>query len=158
MNVSPNFIDHNDPLFFNEILESVGGTERLDLIIDSPGGEANIAEKLAVMCRSFCKEFRVVVPNFAKSAATMIALASDKILMGYLSEIGPIDPQIRVVAPGGRITFIPAQSIIGGLILLNEALRQGVDHRAIIALIQKMDPALIDVANKSIQFSKKICY
>jgi hypothetical protein len=54
-NASPNFIDHNDPLFLNDLLECVGDTETLDVIIDSPGGEANVAEKLAIMCRDHCK-------------------------------------------------------------------------------------------------------
>ncbi len=115
-NVSPNFIDHNDPVFFNDVLESIGQTDKLDLVIDSPGGDPNIAEKIAFMCRSYCKyQFRVIIPNAAKSAATMIALASDEIIMGYLSEIGPIDPQIRAVTPQGQITYIPAQSIIDSL-------------------------------------------
>jgi len=33
-------------------------------------------------------------------------------------------------------------------------MQQGIDHRAIIALIQRLDPAIIDVANKAITFSK----
>jgi hypothetical protein len=154
-NASPNFIDHNDPTFLNDILESVGETEKLDLIIESPGGELNATEKMVAMCRSFCKHFRVIVINRAKSAATMLALSSDEILMGYLSELGPIDPQIQVVAPGGRsITFIPAQSIIDSLSLLNNSLQQGFDQRAVIALIQKIDTPLIDVAHKSLLHSK----
>ncbi len=154
-NASPNFIDHNDPIFFNDVLEDVGSSERLDLIIDSPGGEPNIAEKLAVMCREYCKEFRVIVPNSAKSAATMLALASDEIVMGYLSELGPIDPQIRVVTPQGQITYVPAQSMIDSIGRLSSALQQGIDARAIIALVQKIDPTLIDVAQKAIDFSRQ---
>ncbi len=154
-NASPNFIDHNDPIFFNDVLEDVGNSERLDLIIDSPGGEPNIAEKLAVMCREYCKEFRVIVPNSAKSAATMLALASDEILMGYLSELGPIDPQLRVVTPQGQITYVPAQSVIDSLGILNSALQQGVDARAIIALVQKIEPPLLDVAQKALNFSQQ---
>ena len=56
------------------------------------------------MCRSHLvgenKKFRVIVPNIAKSAATVFALGADKIIMGYCSELGPIDPQITVVVSG----------------------------------------------------------
>lgn len=152
-NASPNFIDHNDPIFLNDLLESIGDTEVLDVIIDSPGGEANVAEKLAIMCREHCKVLRAIIPNSAKSAATMWAIASDKILMGYLSEIGPIDPQIRMVDPRGRITFVPAQSIIDSVVQTHQMLQQGIDQRVVIGLIQKLDPAIIDVANKAISFS-----
>ena len=154
-NVLPNFIDHNDPMFFNDLLESVGDIEKLDVIIDSPGGQANIVEKLAFMCREHCKSLRAIVPNSAKSAATMWAISCDKILMGYLSEIGPIDPQIRLVSPQGRITFVPAQSIIDGVGHMHAMLQQGIDQRVVLGLIQKLDPAIIDVANKAIQFSTK---
>lgn len=152
-NASPNFIDHNDPVFFNDLLESIGDAETLDVIIDSPGGEANVAEKLAIMCREHCKVLRAIIPNSAKSAATMWAISSDEILMGYLSEIGPIDPQIRMVDPRGRITFVPAQSVIDSVGQIHSMLQQGIDQRVAIGLIQKLDPAIIDVANKSIQFS-----
>jgi len=154
-NASPNVIDHNDAVFMVDILESIGKTERLALILDSPGGEPNSAEKLAEMFREFCDEFIVIVPNSAKSAATMLALASDKILMGYLSEIGPIDPQIRVLNPQGQFTYVPAQSVIDSLLMLNDALKQGIDARTAIALVQKLDPILLDVAQKAIAFSKQ---
>lgn len=154
-NASPNFIDHNDPVFLNDLLETVGDTEVLDIIIDSPGGEANVAEKLAIMCREHCKILRAIIPNSAKSAATMWAISSDKILMGYLSEIGPIDPQIRMVDPRGRITFVPAQSLIDSVGQIHQMLQQGIDQRIAIGLIQKLDPAIIDVANKAINFSRQ---
>lgn len=155
-NASPNFIDQNDPTFLNDILESVGYTQKLDLIIDSPGGELNTTEKIVAMCRSFCNQFRVIVVNRAKSAATMLALASDEIMMGYLSELGPLDPQIMVINPRGQYTFVPAQSIIDSLALLDGALKQGLDQRAVIALVQKIDPPILDVANKALLHSKVI--
>jgi hypothetical protein len=46
------------------------------------------------------RKFRVVVPNIAKSAATLLALGADQILMGYCSELGPIDPQVPIVVSG----------------------------------------------------------
>lgn len=154
-NASPNFLDHNDPIFLNDLFECIGETETLDIIIDSPGGEATVPEKLAIMCREHCTHMRAIIVNSAKSAATMWALTSDKILMGYLSELGPIDPQIRVVDPRGSFTFLPAQSIIDGIGQTHSMLQQGLDQRVAIALIQKLDPALVDVAEKSINFSRQ---
>jgi hypothetical protein len=85
----------------------------------------------------------------------MWVIASNEILMGYLSEIGPIDPQIRMVNPQGRMTFVPAQSIIDGVGQVHQMLKQGIDQRVAIALMQKLDPAIIDVADKAIKFSNK---
>ena len=54
------------------LLEREDETENLDLWINSPGGSAQTAEKIVAACRAGCSgEFRVVVPNMAKSAATM---------------------------------------------------------------------------------------
>lgn len=59
----------------------------------------------------------------------------------------------KQVDPQGRITFVPAQSIIDSVIQIHQMLQQGVDQRVAIGLIQKLDPAIIDVANKAINFS-----
>ena len=67
----------------------------LDLLLQSPGGDIDKAENIVYMCRNRFSSFRVIVPESAKSAATLIALAADSIIMGYTSELGPIDPQIE---------------------------------------------------------------
>ncbi len=96
------------------LLEREDETENLDLWINSPGGSAQTAEKIVAACRAGCSgEFRVVVPNMAKSAATMTALCADQIVMGYLSELGPIDPQVPVRV-GGLLRHVSAQSFLDG--------------------------------------------
>jgi hypothetical protein len=96
------------------LLEREAKTDKLDLWINSPGGSAQTAEKIVAACRAVCDgEFRVVVPNMAKSAATMTALCADQIVMGYLSELGPIDPQVPVRV-GGIVRYVSAQSFLDG--------------------------------------------
>jgi len=109
---------------FEDMLRSTKGGEVGYLMINSPGGDANAAEKLLTMCRQrFSKTFNVIVPDYAKSAATMLALGSDKILMGYLAELGPVDPQLRTAPfPGPTI---PARSFIDGL----EMIRHNVTEK-----------------------------
>ena len=96
------------------LLEREEKTKDLDLWINSPGGSAQTAEKIVSACRAVCDgEFRVVVPNMAKSAATMTALCADQIVMGYLSELGPIDPQVPIRV-GGMVRYVSAQSFLDG--------------------------------------------
>jgi hypothetical protein len=89
---------------FEAILNSVSGAEQINLILHSPGGDATIVEKMVDMCRSHLagtnRKFRVIVPNIAKSAATLLALGGDTIMMGYCSELGPIDPQVPISVSG----------------------------------------------------------
>lgn len=105
-------LNQQDVPFFESLLKSSGKSKNGYLMLSSPGGDGNVAEKLIVMLREYFENFTVIVPNYAKSAATMIALGSDKILMGYLAELGPIDPQL--ILPG-YLQPIPARSFIEGL-------------------------------------------
>lgn len=83
----------------------------LDLIIHSPGGSAESAEQIVNYLRTQFSYIRAFVPLQAKSAATMIALGCDEIVMGLHSELGPIDPQIFIPQPGGG-RYAPAHAIL----------------------------------------------
>jgi len=64
------------------------------LILSSPGGDIAAAYFIAKLCREYTNHnFEVAVPRQAKSAATLICCGADRIHMGSLSELGPIDPQ-----------------------------------------------------------------
>jgi hypothetical protein len=90
-----------DVVPFSQLLKSVGVVSSLDLVIASPGGDGTAAETMVDLCRKYCSgTLRVAVPAYAKSAATLIALSADKILMGESSELGPIDAQISVRQDG----------------------------------------------------------
>lgn len=66
------------------------------LVIQSGGGDVSSAYFIGKLCRENTKAgFEVAVPRQAKSAATLICCAADRVHMGSLSELGPIDPQIR---------------------------------------------------------------
>ncbi len=97
---------------FYDLLSRVEKGEDLDLLIQSGGGDIDAAEKMVYMCRSVAKRFRVIVPEYAKSAATLIALASDQVLMGLASELGPIDAQLIGPGPGGAGYQTSAQTFI----------------------------------------------
>ena len=76
------------------------GNERLEVITDSPGGSIHAAYHLALLIRRFAtKELVFVVPRWAKSAATLLVCAGNKICMGPVSELGPVDPQITHLNP-----------------------------------------------------------
>lgn len=67
----------------------------LDVLISSNGGEPDAAYNLAMLFRKYgSKDLNFIVPRMAKSAATILACASDKILMTPIAELGPLDVQI----------------------------------------------------------------
>jgi membrane-bound ClpP family serine protease len=91
----------------NGFMATVHGLDRtkgLDLLLHTPGGSAAATESLVNYLRSmFDRDIRVIVPQLALSAGTMIACASREIVMGKQSSLGPIDPQISGMAAHGII-------------------------------------------------------
>jgi len=73
-------------------LREIGKVENLDLFLYSTGGDTMVPWRLVSMIREYCDKFSVLVPYKAHSAATMVALGADEIVMSDLSEISPIDP------------------------------------------------------------------
>lgn len=69
---------------------------KLSLFIYSVGGSSETPWKIVSMIRECCDEFRILVPYKCYSAATMIAIGADKIMMGRKGELGPIDPSISI--------------------------------------------------------------
>lgn len=73
-------------------LRDIGKTENIDLFLYSSGGDTMVPWRLVSMIREYCDKFSVLVPYKAHSAATMISLGADEIVMSNLSELSPIDP------------------------------------------------------------------
>lgn len=68
--------------------------ETLDVLLDSSGGSADAAYQFITFLRRRCKTLRIFVPDWAKSAATLLALGADEIWMSETAELGPLDVQI----------------------------------------------------------------
>lgn len=79
-------------------LEGTDPTKPILLVLNSTGGDVAAAYLIAKLCREHTKgTFEVAVPRRAKSAATLICCGADRIHMGSLSELGPIDPQFGAI-------------------------------------------------------------
>lgn len=62
---------------------------RIDMFLYSRGGGVEVPWRIVSAIREFCDEFAVLIPYKAHSAATMIALGADEIVMGKKGRIGP---------------------------------------------------------------------
>lgn len=144
-----------------DVLSDCDSNCDLDLLLQTPGGDIDVAEKLVYMIRQRVGGFRVIVAERAKSAGTLMALAADEILMSSTSELGPIDPQITISTAEGRPVNRPARSFLDGLDLIKKdvTLNGGVINPAYFPLLSQLDPALIDFCVKAIgraeQFAEK---
>jgi len=93
----PNFgtkiADDAIPLFYN-ILKKIKKVENLDIFLYSRGGNIVTPWRLVNLLREYSNKLSVLIPFRAHSAATLIALGADEIIMGPLGELSPIDPSI----------------------------------------------------------------
>jgi len=126
----------------------------VDLILHTPGGSPEAAEGIVEYLHAQFPEVRVIVPQLAMSAGTMIACSASSIVMGKHSNIGPIDPQVIVRTPNGT-TSNPAKAIIDqfykGLAEMNQP-----DKQAWALLLQQYAPALITQCVNYIEMSKNL--
>ncbi|XRO74590.1 SDH family Clp fold serine proteinase [Methanocaldococcus sp. 28A] len=80
-----------------EILRAIRSAPKdkpIDLIIHTPGGLVLAATQIAKALKAHPAETRVIVPHYAMSGGTLIALAADKIIMDENAVLGPVDPQL----------------------------------------------------------------
>lgn len=84
----------NDVVGFYEVLKQVGPTERLYLFIKSDGGTGTASLRIVNLLRQFTQRLTVLVPLECISAATMIALGADAILMGPLAQLSAVDTSL----------------------------------------------------------------
>ncbi|CAB49180.1 SDH family Clp fold serine proteinase [Pyrococcus abyssi] len=109
----------------------------IDLIIHTPGGLVLAATQIAKALKDHPAETRVIVPHYAMSGGTLIALAADKIIMDPHAVLGPVDPQL------GQY---PAPSIIRAVE------RKGPDK------VDDQTLILADVAEKAIKQVRDFIY
>jgi len=78
--------------FFFDILERIGKTEKIDLVLHSTGGIAEVPWRIVSLIREYCNIFGVIVPEAALSGATHIAISADELVLSELSTLGSVDP------------------------------------------------------------------
>ena len=84
----------NSPQFKKEKAE-FKNPNNINVIIESGGGDIDAAYHISKLIHSsFSGIVKYIIPRFAKSAATLLVCGGNKIVMGDMSELGPLDPQI----------------------------------------------------------------
>ncbi len=128
----------------------------LDLVLHSPGGSAQAAEQMLEYLRTRFDYIRAIVPLQAKSAATMIALGCDEILMGAHSELGPIDPQILIPVPEG-LRFAPAHAILRDFARAKRECSENIGNLpAWTPILRSYAGGLIEFCHQQVQLSIEI--
>lgn len=138
-------------------LANIGKTKKIDLFLHSYGGAVDTPYKVVMLIREFCEEFSVIVPFSAKSAASMIVLGADEVVMGPISELGPIDPLVK--HPSYKDFWIPVQALRCCFEYIEEMINNSsnpdVAETIMSSVLSKLDPWLIGDYEKALKASKQ---
>jgi len=156
---APNQIDLPDVDGFTDLVNSVAnGSDSVDVLIHSPGGRPDATERIVQILRTKFKEVHFLIPHSAYSAATMLALSGNSIVLHPSATLGPIDPQVGVPTKEGFPRFVPAKSIINGFDKAKTMIKkEGANTLpAYLPLIEKYSLDLFELCEDSEKLSKEL--
>ncbi len=134
------FIDIEDSEAVVRAIRTTPPDKPIMLILHTPGGLVLAASQIAFALKKHPAKKVVVIPHYAMSGGTLIALAADEIWMDPHAVLGPLDPQLMVKSG----FTVPAPSVV------RVVREKGVDK------VEDETLMLADVAEKAIRQMKAI--
>jgi ATP-dependent protease ClpP protease subunit len=138
-------IDRDDIVGFVEMLHNIPPESSIDLLLHTRGGDVDAAEKMMTLVQATAGagQLRVIIPDFAKSAGTLMALGADTLIMSDSSELGTIDPQIWSHDQHGKDICHSVLSYLDAYRTHSEALRKNPDDPVAKVMLGKLDPTTL---------------
>lgn len=135
----------DDIVGFVDLLHNVPPESDVDLLLHTVGGDIDVAEKIVTVVRARVGtgRFRTVVPDFAKSAGTLLAVGSDSIVMSDTSELGPIDPQVTLSDANGNRIQHSVQNYLDAFETHSATLTKNPADVTAQIMIGKLDPSTV---------------
>jgi ATP-dependent protease ClpP protease subunit len=140
-------IHREDTVGFMDLLHNVQPGSDVDLLLHTGGGDIDAAEKLISMVRRKVRnaKLRVVVPDYAKSAGTLMALGADAIVMSDSSELGPIDPQIVLTDGNGNKVQESVQNYLDAYENHSKTLVENPNNMTAQIMLKRLDPTMVEL-------------
>jgi ClpP class serine protease len=129
------FIDIDDSEAVLRAIRLTSDETPIDLILHTPGGLVLASEQIAHALRQHPAKVTVLVPHYAMSGGTLLALAADEIRMDAAAVLGPVDPQLG---------DLPAASLVR---VASKKPLERIDDRTLI---------MADVAEKAVRHMKQV--
>ena len=143
-------LTHEEINGFMSVMYGMDWSKDLTLILHTPGGVTNAAETVVAYLWSKFKFIEVIVPAFAMSAGTMMALGSNRVVLGRQSQLGPIDPQLPVL---GR--FVSGRAVVEQFERAKQEILQNLATAHVWApILQSLGPSLVQEAQNAIDYGE----
>lgn len=153
-------ICNNDVTGLFGILRSIGKVERLCLFIKSDGGSGQASLRMVNLLRQYAGRLTVVVPLECASAATMLALGADKILMGPLAHLSAVDTSLThdlspIDRDNDRVSV--SQDELHRVVQLWQKQADKEASNPYESLFKYVHPLVIGAVDRSSALSTKLC-
>lgn len=155
----PNQIDLPDVDGFTDLINSVDEScSSVDVLLHSPGGRPDATERIVGILRNRFQKVNFLIPHSAYSAATMLALSGNSVVLHPSATLGPIDPQVSVPTKEGVTRFVPAKSILNGFAKAKKIIKDEGPGTlpAYMPLIEKYSLDLFELCEDSEKLSKEL--
>ncbi len=107
--------------------------DEIDMVIHSPGGDINAAYQMLELLRFHAVKINACVPFYAKSAATLLCIGADLIILDELAQLGPLDTQMAEVK-GGKREYVSALNQFIALEQLQKFALETLDQSMVLIL------------------------
>jgi ClpP class serine protease len=88
------YIDIDDAQSILRAIHETPPERAIEVVLHTPGGLVLAASQIASALADHPANVRAVVPHYAMSGGTLIALAADEIVLDSHATLGPVDPQL----------------------------------------------------------------
>lgn len=153
-------ICQNDVAGLYALVRSVGKVDRLSLFIKSDGGSGQAALRMVNLLRRYVKHLTVLAPLECQSAATMLALGADRILMGPLAHLSAVDTSLThdlspIDRDNDRVS-VSNDELLRVIRLWTEQAKDSTQN-PYQALFPYVHPLVIGAVDRSSALSTRIC-
>jgi ClpP class serine protease len=129
------FIDIDDSEAVLRAIRTTPDETPIDLLLHTPGGLVLASEQIALALRAHPAKVTVLVPHYAMSGGTLLALAADEIRMDAAAVLGPVDPQLGDLPAASLMRVVERKPI------------ERLDDRTLV---------MADVAEKAVRHMKQV--
>jgi ClpP class serine protease len=125
------FIDIEDSEAVLRAIRMTPDDTPIDLVLHTPGGLVLASEQIAYALRNHPGKVTVLVPHYAMSGGTLLALAADEIRMDAAAVLGPVDPQLGDLPAASLMRVVakkPVERVDDRTLIMADVAEKAVRH------------------------------
>lgn len=125
------YIDINDSEEVLRALQMTDPETPIDLVLHTPGGLVLASTQIARAIHKRNGKVRAIVPHYAMSGGTLIAMACDEVIMSPHAVLGPVDPQLGKYPAASLLKVVrdkPVAEIDDETLVLADQAQKAIDQ------------------------------